>query len=90
MGNINKNGAMFLLALGLASQVPTTIEKIPDATAKSLIQLLAVLCLLWAGMKIDLRRGFSDPPPKPKGDMKGTDYDPSKEPDTLRESRRKP
>lgn len=64
--NLNRNSALLAAALLVGVQVPSTIERIADPTIKALVQLLAVLVLILAAMKIDTRRGFSDYPPARK------------------------
>lgn len=44
-----RNAALLGVAITLAVSVPTTIEKIPDPTARSLVTLLAILLVLGAG-----------------------------------------
>lgn len=61
---MNKDTALLLAALGVAAQVPTTIEKIVDPTVKALVQLLALCVLLLAAVKIDLKKTPSIPPPR--------------------------
>ena len=54
------------VALAIAVTIPTAIEKIPDPTVKVLVQIIALLAILWAALKVD-PKAVSDSirPPKP-------------------------
>lgn len=53
------------VAIAIGVSIPTGIERIPDPTVKVLLQIVAVLALLWAATKVDLKQ-ISDSirPPK--------------------------
>ncbi len=63
------NPNLALLGAGgvIAAQIPTTIEKVADPVVKVLLQCLVLLIVIFAVMKIDLRKGFTPtiPPPPP-------------------------
>lgn len=54
------------IALAIGATIPTGIEHIPDPTVKVLVQVAALLAILWSAMKID-PKSLSDSirPPKP-------------------------
>jgi hypothetical protein len=62
-----KQSAILLgIALTIGVSIPTGIERIPDPTVKVLVQIVALLAILWAGLKIDPKQiSDSIKPPKP-------------------------
>jgi len=62
---VNKNSALLAIALLVGVNIPTSIEKIPNPTIKTLVQLLAVLVLVYLAMKVDTTKFPSIHPPPP-------------------------
>ena len=63
---MKKSNSLLALALIVGAQVPLTIEKIHDGTVKALVQLLALLVLVYACTKVDLKEvSDSIRPPRP-------------------------
>lgn len=57
---------MLTLALVIGAQIPSTIEKIVDPTVKALVQIAAVLVLVFIVLRIDPKAmGSMRPPPPP-------------------------
>lgn len=63
--HMNKDGALLAVALLIGIQIPSTIEKIPNATVKSLVQIVAVLVLVLLGLRINPKAIGSLRPPPP-------------------------
>jgi len=65
-GALGRNGAMLTFALVIGAQIPSTIEKIADPTVKALVQIVAVLVLVFIVLRIDPKAmGSMRPPPPP-------------------------
>lgn len=64
---MNKNSALLAIALLVGVNIPLSIEKIPNPTVKALVQLLAVLILVFLAMKVDTSKFPSMRPPPPNG-----------------------
>jgi len=75
--HLNRNSALLALAATIGIQIPTSIERIQEPIVKVLCQLLAMLTVTYVAVKIDPRKGLSDPPPPP-------DSDPITQPDRKR------
>jgi len=54
------------VAIAIGVSIPTGIERIGDPTVKVLVQVVALLAILWAALKVD-PKAVSDSirPPKP-------------------------
>lgn len=63
---MNGQRALLGIAIGIGISIPTAINAIPDPTVKVMVQIVAVLGILWAALRID-PKAISDSirPPKP-------------------------
>jgi hypothetical protein len=63
---MKRDGVLLAAALLIGLQIPATIEKIGNPTVKALVQIIAVLALVYCAMKVDLSKFGSIRPPPPK------------------------
>lgn len=72
-----QNGTLLGVALLVAVQIPASIEHIQNPTVKALVQILALLAVIWAALRVDASSPLTlRPPPAPSGGGRETSLPP--------------